>query len=152
MDAISMLRADHELVSEMFERFDKLRGNGKEALVERICHELDVHTKLEEEIFYPAVRAAIGDGELMDEAEVEHQSAKDLILQLQGMSPGDDLYDAKVCVLGEYVRHHIREEQGEMFPQARSSGVDLALLGEQMRQRKEELAGGRLERLQKLFR
>ena len=146
-DAIAMLRADHERVQEMFDRFEKARGGErKQKLVAQICRELEIHTQLEEDVFYPAVRAAIDDDDLMDEATVEHQSAKDLIAQLQEMSSGDALFDAKVTVLGEYVAHHVKEEHTEMFPKARRSDVDLAELGAQMRERKEALenqAGGK---------
>jgi len=96
---------------------------------------------VEEEIFYPAVREAIGDGDLLDEAAVEHGSAKALIARLEGMEPGDDCYDATVTVLGEYVRHHVREEQREMFPEARKAAIDLKALGAQIAARKAELAG-----------
>ncbi len=151
-DAIAMLRQDHELVQGLFDRFEKARGGGrKEGLVSQICDELEVHAQLEEEIFYPAVREAIGDDDLMDEATVEHQSAKDLIAQLRTMSTEDELYDAKVTVLGEYIKHHVREEQGEMFPKARRSGVDLMDLGERMRARKEELTSGTIETLKRLL-
>jgi hypothetical protein len=152
-DAIAMLRADHERVEEMFDRFENVRGaERKEKLVEEICRELEVHTTLEEEIFYPAVREAIDDDDLMDEATVEHQSAKELIAQLRAMGAEDDLYDAKVTVLGEYVKHHVKEEQREMFPQARSSGVDLMELGEQMRARKEDLTTGTIEKVKRMLR
>jgi hypothetical protein len=127
----------------MFDRFENVSGSDrKERLAEQICSELEVHAQLEEEIFYPAVRAAIDADDLMDEATVEHQSAKELIAQIRAMSPDDELYDAKVTVLGEYVKHHVKEEQGEMFPQARRSGVDLKQLAEQMRERKGELTKG----------
>jgi hypothetical protein len=152
-DAIAILRADHALVAQMFDRFEHLRGGErKEKLVEEICNELDVHAQLEEEIFYPTVREAIDDGDLMDEAKVEHQSLKELIGQLRGMSADDDLYDAKVTVLGEYVKHHVKEEQGEMFPKARSAGVDLVNLGEQMRARKEQLTSSTVGKLQSILR
>lgn len=154
-DAIAMLRADHARVSEMFERFDDARGaDRKEKVAGQICQELEVHMQLEEKIFYPAVREAIGDDDLMDEATVEHQSAKELIAQIQAMSAGDPLYDAKVTVLGEYIKHHVKEEHEEMFPQARKSGVDLAELGEQMRTRKREIAsgGGAMNRLKRMMR
>ncbi len=98
-------------------------------LAEQICQMLTVHATAEEEIFYPAVRAADVDEDLLDEAEVEHASAKDLIAQIQSMSPEDDLYDAKVTVLGEYINHHVEEEEGEMFPKARRAKVDLVGLG-----------------------
>jgi hemerythrin-like domain-containing protein len=143
-DAITLLTTDHDKVKQLFDEFEQLAeeadgGGRKETLVERICHELTVHARIEEEIFYPAVRSAIDDELLMDEAEVEHASAKDLIAQLEGMSPGDDHYDAKVIVLGEYVKHHIEEEEGEMFEAAQESEVDTAALGAAMSQRKSEL-------------
>jgi hemerythrin superfamily protein len=148
-----MLRADHERVSEMFTRFESARGDERrEKLVEQICNELDVHAQLEEEIFYPAVRAAIDGDELLDEARVEHQALKDLIRQLRTMAAGDDLYDATTKVLGEYVKHHVREEQGEIFPKARRSGLDLRDLGEQMRARKSQLTTGVLDRLKRMVR
>jgi hypothetical protein len=110
-----------------------------EQLAKQICNELTVHSTLEEEIFYPEVRGAIDDEDLMDEAEVEHASAKELISQIESMSSGDDKFAAKVVVLGEYVNHHIKEEQDEMFPQAKKAKVDLAELGERMMARKQEL-------------
>jgi len=100
-----------------------------------------VHAQIEEEIFYPAVREAEVDEDLLDEAEVEHASAKDLIGQIQSMQPDDDLYDAKVTVLGEYINHHVEEEEGEMFRKARRAKVDMVNLGEQLMQRKEQLMG-----------
>ncbi len=99
-----------------------------------------MHTMLEEEIFYPAVREAIGDEDLLNEAAVEHETARMLIDQLENMGPDDPNYFATFTVLGEYVRHHIKEEQGEMFPAARKARVDLAALGERMRARRDELA------------
>lgn len=150
-DAIAMLRDDHARVVELFDRFENTRGDRKEKLVQQICDELELHTRLEEEIFYPAVREAIGDDDLMDEATVEHQSAKELIAQLRSMSSDDDLFDAKTTVLGEYVKHHVKEEQGEMFPQARQSDVDLVALGEQMRARKEEIASGTVGKLKRML-
>jgi hypothetical protein len=138
-----MLREDHTRVQAMFDRFENLTGKErKEKLVEQICRELQVHARIEEELFYPAVREAIDDEDLMDEAAVEHASAKDLIGQLESMSSDDELYDAKVTVLGEYIKHHVKEEQGEMFPKARKSGLDLQELGERMKERKQELLDG----------
>lgn len=139
-DAIAMLRADHKKVSEMFERYENLRTDKqKTALAREICRELTVHAQLEEEIFYPAAREAIDEEDLMDEAEVEHQSAKDLIAQIVESSPGEELFDAKVKVLGEYIKHHFKEEQNDMFPEVKSNGLDLKALGEKMRVRKEKL-------------
>ncbi|MHB8471442.1 MAG: hemerythrin domain-containing protein [Gammaproteobacteria bacterium] len=144
-DAITLLTEDHKKVLKLFKDFEKLGkqddSEGKEELVRQICTELTVHAQIEEEIFYPAVRDAISDDDLLDEAEVEHASAKDLIAQLESMQPGDELYDAKVTVLGEYINHHVKEEQGEMFPKVKKADLDLAALGEAMQQRKEELLG-----------
>jgi hemerythrin superfamily protein len=143
-DAIAMLSADHTKVKALFKEFKNIKDDGdddeKSALVEQICAALTVHAELEEEIFYPAVREQIGDEDLMDEAEVEHAGAKDLIAQLESMDPGDDLYDAKVTVLGEQIDHHVKEEEGEMFPKVRKAKVDTASLGAEMAARKQELA------------
>lgn len=100
-----------------------------------------MHTQLEEEIFYPAVRRPIHDGDLMDEAVVEHASAKELIAQITAMDPADDLYDAKVKVLSEQIEHHVKEEEGDMFPKVRHTAVDLDALGKEMAARKEQLTG-----------
>jgi hemerythrin-like domain-containing protein len=110
-------------------------------LIATVCEDLKVHTTLEEEIFYPAVRAAIEDEDIMNEAAVEHETAKMLIEQLENSGPDDPNYFATFTVLGEYVRHHIKEEQGEMFPQAKQAGIDLEGLAQRMRARKEELVG-----------
>ena len=143
-DAISLLTEDHKKVKKMFVDFEKLVKSGKTnaekgSLVQMICVELIVHTQIEEEIFYPAVRAAIDDDDLMDEADVEHAGAKELITQLLDMDPGDDHYDAKVTVLGENIDHHVKEEQDEMFPKAKKAKLDLGVLGAQMLVRKQEL-------------
>ena len=143
-DAIAMLTADHKKVKGLFDDFEKLKseedaGEDKAALVMQICQELTVHARLEEEIFYPAVRDAIDDEDLMDEAEVEHAGAKDLIAQLEEMDPDEDLYDAKVTVLGEQIVHHVKEEEGDMFVKAKKSKLDTEALGEQMLNRKSEL-------------
>jgi len=142
-DAIDMLMADHQRVAKLFAEFENLKDDGsdeqKAALVGTICQELLVHTALEEEIFYPAVRKAIDDGDLMDEAVVEHAGAKQLIAQLLAADPDDEMYDAKVTVLGEQIDHHVEEEEGSMFPQAKGSDVDTIALGEEMVARKAEL-------------
>jgi hemerythrin superfamily protein len=144
-DAVAMLMADHKKVKKLFSDFDKLKEEGsdedKSALVEQICNELKIHTELEEEIFYPAVRKAIDDSDLMDEALVEHAGAKELIAQLEDASPDDDLYDAKVTVLGEQIDHHVKEEEGEMFPKAKKAKVDTEALGATMLKRKMALMG-----------
>jgi hemerythrin HHE cation binding domain-containing protein len=143
-DAIALLTDDHKTVQKLFKDYDKLVQNDgdeaeKAALAKQICTELVIHAQIEEEIFYPAVREAIEETDLLDEAEVEHASAKDLIAQLSTMAPGDELYDAKVTVLGEYVNHHISEEQDEMFPQAKKAELDTASLGAELLERKQEL-------------
>jgi hemerythrin superfamily protein len=107
--------------------------------VAQICQELTVHTAIEEELFYPAVRKAIGDADLLDEVLVEHAGAKGLIAQLQAAHPDDALYDAKVTVLGEQIDHHVEEEEGRMFPQAKASGIDTWALGAALLKRKAEL-------------
>src|ERR1700730_9363074 len=139
-DAIAMLTADHKKVKKLFADFDKLKDAGsdedKASIINQICNELKIHTELEEEIFYPAVRKAIDDSDLMDEALVEHAGAKDLIAQLEDASPDDDLYDAKVTVLGEQIDHHVKEEEGGMFPKAKKAKVDTGALGATMLERK----------------
>jgi hemerythrin-like domain-containing protein len=142
LDAIDMLKQDHDKVARAFKEFEKLDRQDTQAcqrLVQSVCEELKVHTALEEEIFYPAMREAIGDGDLMNEAAVEHETARMLIDQLENMGTDDPNYFATVTVLGEYVRHHVREEQDEMFPAAKKAKVDLAALGERMRALKEQL-------------
>ncbi len=143
-DAITLLKADHAAVRKLFTEFTKLSENDaedeeKSELATRICQELTVHATIEEEIFYPALRAALDEDGLMDEAEVEHASAKDLISQIEEMEPGAELYDAKLIVLGEYINHHVEEEEGEMFKKARKSDVDLQALGDEMAARQQEL-------------
>lgn len=144
-DACDLLDADHKAVKKMFKEFEELteaRSSSREKkrlLAGKICLELTVHAQIEEEIFYPAIRKAIKDELMMNEAEVEHTTAKDLIAQIQGMDPGDPLYDAKVLVLGEYIDHHVKEERTEMFPKARASKVDLVKMRETLQARKEEL-------------
>ena len=141
-DAITLLTADHDKVKKLFKSFEKSTGEDadkKQELVAEICTELTVHATIEEEIFYPAAREALEEQDLLDEAEVEHASAKELIAQLEDMKPGDELYDAKVTVLGEYIDHHVKEEQDEMFPKIKKAKLDLNALGIQMKARKEEL-------------
>ncbi|HEV2364931.1 MAG TPA: hemerythrin domain-containing protein [Caulobacteraceae bacterium] len=139
-DALSLLRADHREVKQMFEAYEDLADNrDKGECAHRICQALKIHTMIEEEIFYPAARRATRDDQLLDESEVEHAGAKDLIAQIEAMRPGEKLYDAKVAVLGEQVNHHIREEEGELFPEVRDAKMDLVELGERMQRRKAEL-------------
>lgn len=146
-DACDLLDADHKNVMKMFKEYEELTNSrarsaaGKKMdLAREICMALTVHTQIEEEIFYPAVRAAIKDTDLLDEAAVEHQSAKELIAQLEAAGEADDMFDAKVKVLGEYVNHHIKEERGEIFPKARAARkLDLVAMRDELETRKEEV-------------
>lgn len=141
-NAIQLLSADHRTVEDLFEKFESARSaSSKQKLVTEICTELTIHTMLEEEIFYPAVADAV-EGDALEEAYVEHDSAKQLILELQGAEPSEDFYDAKVKVLQELIEHHVKEEERQrdsLFAQARQSDVDLNALGEQLAARKQEL-------------
>jgi hypothetical protein len=140
MDAIELLTRDHREVEQMFRRFEQAKDeNEKAALCERICLMLQVHTQIEEEIFYPAAKQRIADRELIDEALVEHRGAKDTIEKLQGMEAGDRSLDAQVKKLKEQVQHHVREEEHDMFPEVRKAGLDLDDLGERMMKRKTQL-------------
>lgn len=139
-DAIALLKADHETVSQMFAEYEKTRSvPNKKALVAEICTALSVHAQIEEEIFYPAVKTALKDKLLVPEATVEHASVKDLIAQIEGVEPDGEMFDAKVKVLSEYVKHHVKEEQNEMFPKVKSSSLDTVELGARMAARKDEL-------------
>lgn len=141
-DAIALLRADHAAVQDLFDQFEKARDDRRKLmLAQQICMELKIHAAIEEEIFYPATREVLPKEEdLLDEAEVEHASAKELIAQIEAGDPDTELWDAKVTVLGEYIKHHVKEEQNEMFPKVRKSKLDLKALGEQLQARKDELA------------
>jgi len=143
-DATALLTRDHADVKKLFKEYEKLAdaeadGEERQALAEQICDMLTVHATIEEEIFYPAAREAEVESDLLDEAEVEHASAKDLIAQIKAMGPDEELYDAKVKVLGEYINHHVQEEEGEMFPKCRKADMDLADLAAQLSERKAEL-------------
>lgn len=144
-DALHLLAEDHKKVIEMFDDFQELKEENSEdeeamqQMVEMTCAELTIHAQVEEEVFYPAAREAIDDMDLLDEAEVEHASARQLITELAAMQPGDELYAAKFKVLGEYVKHHIKEEEKELFPKLKKTKIDLVELGEEIRQRKLEL-------------
>jgi hemerythrin superfamily protein len=141
-DAISLLKADHRQVEEWFSEFEGARSaSKKQQLASRICEALTVHTTIEEEIFYPAFLQATEDKDIHHEAVVEHDGAKQLIAQIQSMSPEDDYFDAKVTVLSEMIKHHVKEEEkpGGMFAEAKKSDMDLAALGEELFARKREL-------------
>jgi len=139
-DAIQLLRADHRKVRDLFDQFENARGEDRKAeLARKICMELKVHAQIEEEIFYPAARAALKEPDLIDEATVEHASAKELIAQIEQSQAGDELFDAKVTVLGEYIKHHVKEEHNEIFPKLKKTKLDLKGLGQQLAARKETL-------------
>jgi len=139
-DAIKLLKADHKEVRSWLDDFDNTDDDKKkEKLARNICRALTVHAQIEEEIFYPAARNAEVDEDLLDEANVEHASVKQLITQIENMGPADALFDATVTVLGEYVKHHVAEEEGELFPECKDSGMDLKDLGQKLAERKAEL-------------
>ena len=141
-DAISVLKADHRQVEEWFSQFNKSKiSSKKQQLASAICEALIAHATIEEEIFYPAFLAATEDRDLHHEAVVEHDGAKKLIAQIRDMSPDDDYFDAKVTVLSEMIKHHVKEEEqpGGMFAEANKSDMDLRGLGEQLLARKKEL-------------
>lgn len=139
-DALALLEADHREVDGYFEQYEKLTEDAdKKALAEKICLALKVHTQIEEELLYPPAREKTGDLDLLDEAVVEHMGAKSLIAEIEAMAPGQPLYDAKVKVLGEQVRHHVEEEEQELFPEVRETDIDLKALGAKMAARKAEL-------------
>ena len=143
IDAIELLTQDHQNVKELFEQYEALSDRSlvsKRKLALKICTELSKHATAEEELFYPAVRkAARSNQDLVDEARVEHASAKELIAQIVSMAPGEDLYDARVKVLSEQIAHHVEEEENEMFPAAREAKLDLLDLGRQIVARKAEI-------------
>ena len=144
-DAVTMLEHEHETVKAMFKKFEALGEHayvGKKNLANEICSALSKHCIIEEEIFYPAVRHISKEGPvLVNEAVVEHASAKELIAQIQSMSAEDVLFNAKVKVLSEQIEHHVKEEEKDMFPQARKSHIDLLSLRDQMLDRKDQLSG-----------
>lgn len=141
MDAVALLKADHRKVEELFEKFESARSN-KQKIAEQICMELMIHTMIEEEIFYPACTGQVEDANLVQEAYVEHDSAKVLIAEIQVGGPDDEFYDAKVKVLSEMIKHHVKEEEKRaegLFAEAKEAGLDMDALGEQLMTRKKEL-------------
>ncbi len=141
-DAIKLLKDDHKEVKTWFDAFDKTDDDAKKQdLADKICKALTVHAQIEEEIFYPAAYEALDEegDDMLDEAEVEHASAKELIAQIEASKVGEPLFDAKVTVLGEYINHHVQEEESELFPECRASEMDLKELGVRLAARKAEL-------------
>jgi hemerythrin superfamily protein len=148
-DACDLLDADHKAVKKLFNAYDELAGSKARGAAQKrleiarqICQELTVHAQIEEDIFYPALRAVLKDTDILAEAEVEHAGAKDLIAQIEALSEPDEMYDAKVKVLGEYIDHHVKEERNEIFPKARAARkLDLVAMRDELAARKEELMG-----------
>jgi hemerythrin superfamily protein len=144
MDAVALLKRDHEAVEDLFDQIEDAKESENDdemaTLVATVCRALAVHATIEEEMFYPAMRQLPEAGDMVDEAAVEHQMIKDLVSQLEAMRPGDDLFEARVKVLSEYVKHHVKEE-GEIFPEAKDSDIDLVALGKKLTARKTELVG-----------
>lgn len=143
-EATALLIADHKLVSGLFDDYEKASTKAmKKKIVSQICSELSVHAQVEEEIFYPAVKKALNDHELVPEATVEHASLKSLIAQVEDIEPDGEMYDAKIKVLCEYVEHHVKEEQDEMFPKAKKTQLNMVELGDKIAARKKELMAQR---------
>jgi hemerythrin superfamily protein len=139
-DAAAVLKAEHAAVQKLFESFEKARKESvKKRLAADICRELTIHARIEEEIFYPAMREALDEAHLLDEADVEHASAKALIAEIERGSPAESHWEATVKVLGEYIRHHVKEEEKQLFPQAKASEADLKELGARLAARRKEL-------------
>ncbi len=139
-DATALLKADHQRVAGLFEEFEKAKSDkSKMSIVAQICTELTIHAQIEEEIFYPAVKAVLKDHEMVPEATVEHAAVKDLVAEVEGKEPYGEMYDAKVTVMGEFVKHHVKEEEKQMFAKVRKTDLDLKALGAQMAARKKEL-------------
>jgi hypothetical protein len=139
--AVTLLKKDHREVEDMFDEYEQLEEEGEKlALFQKIALSLKVHTQIEEEIFYPAERGEVED-DMLDEALVEHDGAKKLIAEIAAMAPSEELYDAKVKVLGEYIKHHVKEEEqaGGIFAQAKRGEEDLDAMGERLKARKQEL-------------
>lgn len=143
-DALALLSKDHKEVKQLFRAYDKLAksdapSDERQNLAEQICDQLSVHAKAEEYVFYPAMREHLAADDLLNEAEVEHATITELVTQIRNLDPDDELFDAKVKVLGEYVEHHVHEEETAIFPKALKARIDLVALGAQLKTCKEEL-------------
>ena len=144
LDAIALLKQDHRTVEQLFEQFEETEDGEGIPLAQRVCQLLTIHAQIEEEILYPAAKEALTaedeeEGEMVFEAEVEHASAKELIAKIEDMSEQDEQYNATVKVLSEYIKHHVKEEEGEMFPALRKTELDLKELGQRLQERKQQL-------------
>ena len=139
LDAIALLKQDHRTVEQLFEQFEETEDGEGIPIAQRVCQLLTIHAQIEEEIFYPAVKQTLEDEELVPEALVEHGSLKALIAQVEGVNPEGEMFDAKIKVMCEFVKHHVKEEQNEMFPKAQKTRLDMNELGVQLAERKEQL-------------
>ena len=142
-DALEFLKSQHREVEDLFKQFEKLGDEGpseeKEPIVRMACEKLTVHASIEEEIFYPAAREVEDAESLLNEAEVEHNTAKDLIATLDSMDASDPMFSATFTVLSEYIKHHVKEEEGELFPKVKKSDLDLDALGQELAAQADEL-------------
>ena len=147
-DAVDFLKSQHREVEELFKQFDKLGEDGApdemEPIVRMACEKLTVHAAIEEEVFYPAAREVDNAESLLNEAEVEHGTAKDLIASLDGMDASDSMFSATFTVLSEYIKHHVKEEEGELFPKVKKSDLDLDALGQELSARADDLMSARV--------
>ncbi len=142
-DALEMLKSDHREVEALFKEYEELAAAddvaAKDIVATEICEKLTVHAQVEEELFYPAARQVLDQEKIVDEAEEEHAEAKQLIAELEEMSPEDDAFDATVKALSEAIAHHVEEEESEMFPKLQEAGMETETLGEEMAERKQEI-------------
>ena len=141
IDAIELLKADHRRVEKLFADFEAAEVDSRDAIAQSICQELTVHAQIEEEILYPEAKSVLeeDDEDLVNEAQIEHASAKELIAQIEGMTTDDEMFNATVKVLSEYIKHHVKEEEEELFPTLENSDLDLEEMGSELAARKEEL-------------
>ena len=141
IDAIELLKADHRRVEKLFADFEAAEVDARDAIAQSICQELTVHAQIEEEILYPEAKSVLeeDDEDLVNEAQIEHASAKELIAQIEGMTTDDEMFNATVKVLSEYIKHHVKEEEEELFPTLENSDLDLEEMGSELAARKEEL-------------
>jgi len=140
--ALELLTSDHRKVEDLFEKFEELKEDddaSRVAIAQRICSELTIHAQVEEDLFYPWLRENLDETDMVAEAEVEHTTAKQLIAEIEPVGEPDEQYDAKVKVLSEYIKHHVKEEEGEIFPEVSSEEEELDELGQEMAARKAEL-------------
>ncbi|MET0496726.1 MAG: hemerythrin domain-containing protein [Steroidobacteraceae bacterium] len=141
VDAIELLKADHRRVENLFADFEAAEVDSRDAIAQSICQELTIHAQIEEEILYPEAKVVLeeDDEDLVNEAQIEHASAKDLIAQIESMTTDDEMFNATVKVLSEYIKHHVKEEEEELFPMLEESDLDLEEMGGELAARREEL-------------